>query len=103
MRAGSILNPHDVTPCLRQHVQETSRVALRIQAPCMPCVEQPSGARVDEAKHLVAFPLAAGGPFGLLALGSPGGAARAPLGKAGCIATEQQGLALPCVLYNARP
>jgi hypothetical protein len=64
----------------------------------MPFVEQPSREIVDKAKHLVAFPLAAGGHFGLLALGSSGVAERAPLGKAGFIAKEQQGLALPCVL-----
>ena len=49
---------------------------------------------VDEAKHLVAFALATGGHFGLLACGGPGVAEGAPLGKAGFIAKEQQGFAL---------
>jgi hypothetical protein len=69
----------------------------------MPFVEKPSRARVDEAKHLVAFARATGGHFGLLACGSPGGAERAPWGKAGFIAKEQQGVALACVLDNLRP
>jgi hypothetical protein len=48
----------------------------------MPFVEKLSREIVDEAKHLVAFALATGGHFGLLACGGPGVAERAPLGKA---------------------
>jgi hypothetical protein len=69
----------------------------------MPFVEQPSRARVDETKHLVAFALATGGHCGLLASGSPVVAERAPLSKAGFIAKEPQGFALTRVLYNLWP
>ena len=52
---------------------------------------------VDQAKDLVALAFATGGHVGLLTLGGPGIAERAPLGKADFIAKKQQRLALPRV------
>ena len=79
---------------LRQHIEQKRRIALRIEPTLMRFVEKPAGEIVDEAKDFVAFALATGGDFGLLAFGSPGIAERAPLGKAGFIAKEQQCLSL---------
>ena len=102
MIASAILNHHDVTSRLGQHVEQKGRIALGVKPPLMPFGEKPSREKeaVDEAKHLVAFALATGGHFGLLACGGPGVAERAPLGKAGVIAKEQQGFALARVMYT---
>jgi hypothetical protein len=59
--------------------------------------------RVDQPTDLVAFALATGGHCGLFALGRPRIASGAPEGKTGCIATEQECLALPCAADTARP
>src|SRR5207237_8769078 len=85
MIASSILNHHDVTSRLGQHVEQKGRIALGVKPPLMPFVEKPSREIVDEAKHLVAFALATGGHFGLLACGGTGVAERAALGKGGFI------------------
>ena len=98
MRASAILNHHDVTSWLGQHVAQKGPRALGVKPPLMPFVEKPSREIVDEAKHLVAFALATGGHFGLLACGGPSVAERAPLSKAGFIAQEQQGFALARVM-----
>ena len=103
MSARAILHHHDVTSRVGQHVAQNGRRALGVQPPLMPVVEKPSGARGDEAKHLVAFARATGGHFGLLACGGPGGAEGAPWGQAGFIATEHQGVALAHVMYNLWP
>src|SRR4030095_16989548 len=94
MIARAILNHDDVTSRLGQHVEQKGHIALGVKPPLMPFGEKPSREIVDEAKHLVAFALATGGHFGLLACGGPSVAERAPLGKAGFIAKEQQGFAL---------
>src|SRR5215467_6302117 len=98
MIASAILNHHDVTSRLRQHVEQKGHIALGVKPPLMPFVEKPSREIVDEAEHFVAFTLATGGHFGLLACGGPGVAQRAPLGKAGFIAKEQQGFTLARVM-----
>ena len=103
MITRSILHHDDMAPSLRQHVEQKGRRAVRVQASLMSFVEKLAGELVDQAKDLVAPAFAAGGHCGLLALGGPGIAERAPLGKAGFIATQQQRLALPRLAYNARP
>src|ERR671938_2014450 len=92
MIAGSIVNHDDMTPRLSQHVAEKSRIAFRVQTSLMRFVEKLSGKGIDQSKDFVALALATRGHCGLLACGRPGIAERAPLGKAGFSATEQQGL-----------
>ena len=66
--------------------------------------EKPPRKIVDEPKDLVGLALAAGRDFGLLAPGRPDIAQRAPLGKAGFIAKEQQGLCFVVpVVTSLRP
>src|SRR4029450_7066013 len=100
MIASAILNHHDVTSCLGQHVAQKGHIALGVTPPLMPFVEKLSREIVDEAKPLVALALATGGHFGWLTWGGPSVAERAPLGKAGFIAQEQQGFALARVMEN---
>jgi hypothetical protein len=94
MITRSILNHDDGAPSLRQHVEQKGRIAGRVQASLMSFVEKPAGEIVDQAKDFVALTFATGGHFGLLACGSLSIAERAPLGKAGFIAKQQQHLAL---------
>jgi hypothetical protein len=103
MIAGTVLHHDDVALSVRQHVEQKGRIAFRVEASLMHFVEKLAGERVDQAKDLVALAFATGGHFGLLAFGSSDIAERAPLGKAGFIAKEQQRLALPRVADNARP
>src|SRR5215510_8928168 len=93
--AGSVLNHDDMTSSLRQHVEQKSGIAFRMKAPLMGFVEKLPREIVNESKHLVAFAFAAGAHFGLFPFGRPGIAQRAPLGKAGFIAKEQERFALP--------
>ena len=88
MIASAILNDHHMLPRLLQHIEQKRRVAFGIEPTLMRFVEKPAGEIVNQAKDFVAFALATGGDFGLLALGSPGIAERAPLGKAGFISKE---------------
>ena len=69
----------------------------------MGLIEKPSGEIVDEPKHLVRLALAARGHLGLLASESPSVTQRAPLGKAGLIAKEQQGFSLLGLAQNLGP
>ena len=57
MIASAILNHHDVTSRLGQHVEQKGRIALGVKPPLMPFVEKPSREIIDEAKYLVAFAL----------------------------------------------
>src|SRR4029453_14866526 len=99
----SILNYDDVVPSLRQHVEQKGRIAFRVKASCMSFVEKLAGEIVDQAKDLVAFAFAAGAHFGLFTCGCPRVAQRAPLGKAGFIAKEQESLTLLSCAQNPRP
>jgi hypothetical protein len=103
MRARAIVPHHAVPSRVGQHVAPKGPRALGVQPPRRPLVANPSRERGAEAQHRVALALAAGGHCGVLAWGGPGGAERAPWGTAGCIATEQQGLALARVRDKLRP
>src|ERR687887_2013742 len=66
-------------------------------------VEKVPGKRVNETKDFVRLAFAAGRHLGLPAFGRPRVAQRAPLGKTGLIAKEQQGLALLGLAENLGP
>ena len=89
MIASAILNDHHMLPRLLQHIEQNRRVAFGIESTLMRFVEKPAGEIVNQAKDFVAFALATGGDFGLLALGSLGIAERAPLGKPGFISKSR--------------
>ena len=103
MITGPILDHDDVLLGLREHIEQKCRIALRVEAPRLGFVEKLPGEIVNEAKDFVAFAFAAGGHLRLLAFGRPRVAQRAPLGKTGLIAKEQQGLVLPGLPQNLGP
>src|ERR671928_102283 len=74
-----------------------------VQALGMGFVEEASRKIVDEPKDLVGFTYAAGRDCGLVALGGPGVAQGAPLGKTGLISKQQQRLALACLAEHRGP
>ena len=80
---------------LRQDIEQKSRIAFGVEASRLAPKEKPPRKIVDQSKDLLGLALAAGKDFGLVAPGGPGIAQRAPLGKAGFIAKEQQGFSLP--------
>src|SRR5262245_23265931 len=65
--------------------------------------EKAPGKVVNETKDFVRLAFTAGRDLGLLAFGRPRVAQRAPLGKTGLIAKEQQGLALLGLAENLGP
>src|SRR4029453_231489 len=90
-----ILHHKNMLRRLRQDLEQESRIACGVEASRMALKEKASRNIVDELKDLVGLALAAGRAFGWLASGRPAIAQRAPLGKAGFIAKEQQRFALP--------
>ena len=90
-----VLNHKNMLRSLRQDLEQKSRIAFGVEASPMALAEKPPRKIVDESKDLIGLALAAGQDFGLSAPGGPGIAQRAPLGKAGFIAKEQQGFSLP--------
>src|SRR5262249_31063373 len=88
---------------LRQDIEQKSRIAFGVEASRMALKEKSPRKIIDEPKDLVGLARAAGRDFGLLASGRPAIAQRAPLGKAGFIAKEQQRFSLPGLAYNPRP
>src|SRR5262249_47383078 len=92
--ARSILNDKDMLGGLRQDVEQKGCIALGVEPPRMGFKEKAPRKIVDEPKDFVRFAYATGRHCGLMALGSPSIAQRAPLGKAGLIPKEQERLAL---------
>src|SRR5215471_5555201 len=85
-----VLNHKNMLRSLRQDIEQKSRIAFGVEASRMAPKEQPPRKIVDKAKDLIGLALAAGKDFGLLTPGCPGIAQRAPLGKAGFIASNSR-------------
>ena len=90
----SILHDKDMLRGLGQNIEQKGRIALRIESTCMGFGEKASRAIVNQSKDLIGLTNATGGDFRLMSPGGPGVAQGAPLGKAGLITKEQQGLPL---------
>src|ERR671930_1154512 len=92
--ARSILNDKDMLRGLCQEVEQKRRIARRVKTPRMGFGAKAPGKVVDAPKDFVRFAYATGQHCRLGSLECPGRAQRAPLGQAGLIPKEQEGLAL---------
>src|SRR5918998_2823859 len=92
---GPILDHDDMLFRLRKDIKQKCRIALRVEATPRRFVKELTREILNEANELVAFAFATRWHLGLLTFGCPGITQRAPLGKTGLIAKEQQGLFLP--------
>src|SRR5262249_16103599 len=100
---SSILNHDHMVSCLGQDIEQKRLVALCVETPSMGFVEKAPGKEVNETIDVVGLAFAAGRHLSLLAFGRPRVAQRAPLGKTGLIAKEQQSLTLFGLAENLGP
>src|SRR4029453_162789 len=98
-----ILNEDDGLGGLRQHTPEKGNVGGRVEATVLPLIKEVPREVIAQAKDLVAFALAGGLDFGLLAAPCPGVRERAPLRKTGFIAKQQESFLRVCRAQNLRP
>ena len=87
-----ILNQNNVLRGLREHPREKGNIGSRVEAAFLPLIKEAPGEVLNQAKDLVAFPLARGFDLGLLAAPRPRLREGAPLREAGFIAKQQQGV-----------
>ncbi len=88
MRTGAIMDQkHMILGVIQDHLQE-GLGTFRVQPALDALREQPPGEICNGSEDFVAFALATGWHFRLLASARPGRTQRAPLGKAGLISNR---------------
>ena len=103
VRAGAIVDQKQVLLRLLQNPLQEGLVTFRVKPTLDALTEQTPGERVNRPKHFVAFALATGRDFGLLAASCPRVTSRSPLGKTGLIFKQAQPCATLGSPYNRWP